>query len=56
MRKERSQINAGIGEDVFMKKSWKIQRPVSLGEATELVTGRSLMELGQKPCVGLEKS
>lgn len=53
MRKERSQINAGIGDDVFIKRSWKIQRPVLLEETTELLTGRTLTELGQKPCRAL---
>lgn len=40
MREEKSQINAGTREDVFIKRSWKIQRPTLLGVATELLIGR----------------
>ena len=36
MKEERGQISAGMGEEVFIMSSWKIQKPVLLGEATEL--------------------
>lgn len=53
LKKEKSQISAGIGEDVFVKRSWKIQRPSLPEEAPELLTGRTFIELGQKPCWAL---
>lgn len=49
MRKERSQTDTGIG-DVLIKRFWKTRRPVLLGEATELLSGRTWTDLGQKPC------
>lgn len=36
MKEERGQISAGMGEEVFINSSWKIQKPVLLGKATEL--------------------